>query len=310
MNRVGLIRHVGDWIQRLGSQSKVAEKCGISVTSLSLWLSGKYGADTAKLDQTIARALDYKENGWVTVDTITNYRQIKMVFDNAKNESIWFAISNKAGSGKTETLSDLFNRDKSGTIIFIQAEEWTAGQFLMKIIEKTTGPVKGYHTISQLTDMVVSYLNGLSLQRPVLVIDEADKLKPSALRVLIPIYNRTEHRLGVVLSGTEYLEKQIKKGVDLKWKGFDELDSRLGRSYIHLKGAIEADVYAICKANGVDNAEKQAYIWAQLEKVRKQTKVRTKQGGEREVMVDYVEDFRRLMRLIKTEHITERLQAA
>jgi DNA transposition AAA+ family ATPase len=309
MDRNGLIRHVGDWIQRLGSQTKVADKCNISVSSLSLWLSGKYGADTAKLDQTIARALDYKQNGWVTVDSIANYRQIKMVFDNAKQESMWFGISNKAGSGKTETLQDLFNRDKSGTIVFIQAEEWTAKQFMTKIIEKTTGPIKGNHSISQLTDMVVSYFNGLSLQHPVLFVDEADKLKPSALRALIPIYNRTEHRLGAILAGTENFEKEIKKGVEHKRKGFDELDSRLGRSFIHLKGASEADVKAICNANGVGDEQKQAYIWGQLEKVRKQVKVRTA-NGERDRMVDFVEDFRRLMRLIKTEHITERLQSA
>jgi type II secretory pathway predicted ATPase ExeA len=221
---------------------------------------------------------------------------------------MWFPISNKAGSGKTETMQDIFNRDKTGTIVLIQAEEWTARQFLLKIIEKTTGAVKGYHSISQLTDLVVSYFNGLSLQHPVLMIDEADKLKPSALRVLIPIYNRTEHRLGAMIAGTENLEKELKKGVELKRKGYDELDSRLGRSFIHLKGASEADVNAICAANGIISPEKQAYIWGQLEKVKKQVKVRTKQG-ERDTMVEFVEDFRRLMRLIKTEHITERLLA-
>jgi DNA transposition AAA+ family ATPase len=310
MDRNGLMKHVGDWIQRLGSQAKVAEKCGINGGALSTWLRGNYGADTAKLEQTIAKALDYKANSWVTVETIANYRQIKMVFDNAKSESMWFAISNKAGSGKTETLQDLFNRDKSGTIVFMQAEEWTARQFLTKLIEKTSGAIKGYHTISQLTDMAVSYFNGFSLQRPVLIIDEADKLKPSALRTLIPIYNRTEHRLGAVLAGTDNLEKEIKKGVDLKRKGFDELDSRLGRSFIHLKGASEADVKAICAANGIEDDEKQMYVWSQLEKVKKQVKVRTTKGGERDMMVEFVEDFRRLMRLIKTEHITQRLKAA
>lgn len=310
MDRNGLIRHVGDWIQRLGSQAKVAEKIGISNSALSLWMRGKYGADVAKLEQVIAKALDYKQNNWVIVDSIANYRQIKMVYDNAKQESIWFAIANKAGSGKTGTLQDIFNKDRSGTIVFIQAEEWTAKQFLTKLIEKTTGPVKGIFSISQLTDMVVSYFNGLSLQRPILLIDEADKLKPSALRTLIPIYNRTERRLGAILSGTDNLEKEIKKGVELKRKGYDELDSRLGRAFIHLRGATESDVTSICTANGVIDPEKQGYIWGQLDKVRKQVSVRTREGMGREKMVDFVEDFRRLQRLILTEQIAERLQSA
>lgn len=310
MDRNGLMRHAGDWIQRLGSQSKVAEKCGISVSTLSLWLRGKYGADTAKLDQIIARALDYKKNTWNVVTTISNYRQIQMVYNSAKDESMWFAIANKAGSGKTETLQDIFNRDKSGTIVFIQAEEWTARQFLQKLVEKTTGPFKGYYSLSQLTDIIVSYFNGLSLQRPILFIDEADKLKPSALRALIPLYNRTENRLGAILAGTDNLEKEIKKGVEFRRKGFDELDSRLGRSFIHLTGATEDDVRAICAANGVTDVQKQDYIWSKLEKVRKQVTVRNHTGGGRQKIVEFVEDFRRLQRLIKTEHITERLQAA
>lgn len=307
MNRNGLIRHVDDWIQRLGSQSKVAEKIGISVSTLSLWHSGKYGANTEKLDQTIASALEYKQREWVTVNNIANYRQIQIVFTQAKDESMWFAISNKAGSGKTETLTDLFNRDKSGSVIFIQAEEWTGKQFLMKLIEKTTGPVKGNYSISQLTEIVCSYLNNLSLQKPVLIIDEADKLKPSALRTLIPIYNRTEQRLGCVIAGTENLEKEIKKGVEFKRKGYDELDSRLGRSFIHLSGASESDVYAICEANKVTDPERQFYIWSQLEKVKKQTTVQTKSGA-RPAMREFVDDLRRLMRLIKTEHIVENLK--
>ena len=58
MNRNGLMKHVGDWITRLGSQNKVAEKCGISSTALSQWMNGKYGANTTELDKKIAAALD------------------------------------------------------------------------------------------------------------------------------------------------------------------------------------------------------------------------------------------------------------
>ena len=62
MNRNGLIKHVNDWISRLGSQNRVAEKCGISSTSLSQWLNGKYGAETTEMDRKISAALGYREN--------------------------------------------------------------------------------------------------------------------------------------------------------------------------------------------------------------------------------------------------------
>ena len=44
MNRNGLMKHAHDWITRLGSQARVADRCGISTAALSLWLGGKYGA--------------------------------------------------------------------------------------------------------------------------------------------------------------------------------------------------------------------------------------------------------------------------
>jgi transcriptional regulator with XRE-family HTH domain len=53
MDRNGLIQHTRNWVARLGSQSDVAKKIGISDATLSTWLGGKYGADTDKMDARI-----------------------------------------------------------------------------------------------------------------------------------------------------------------------------------------------------------------------------------------------------------------
>ncbi|MBA3986739.1 MAG: ATP-binding protein [Flavobacteriales bacterium] len=238
MNRNGVIKQVELYKNKLGSYAQVAKMCKITAGALSTILAGKYGADEGKMLNKIAAALNYREYSWNLVRSISNYRTQEMVFNDAKNESMWFAISNKAGSGKSATFEDLFNRDITGTVTFIQAEEWSGRQFLIKLIEKTVGEValgKGYKSHAQLLDIVVGYFNEMALERPVLLIDEADKLRPAALRTLIPLYNRTEHRLGVILSGTDNLQKEVQNGVRLRKKGFDELESRFGRTYINLK---------------------------------------------------------------------------
>lgn len=302
MNRNGLIKHVTDWITRLGAQSKVADKCGISTAALSLWLSGKYGANTASMDKKIAKALEYKESDWITVENVKNFRTVKFVFDQCREISMWMAISSNAGSGKTRSLEQIFNTDVSGSIVLIQAEEWAAHQFLARLYDKLTNvPLKGYASNNELLNKVISLLNEKD-GNPILVIDEADKLKPSALRQLIPIYNRTEERLGCVLAGTENLQKEIKSGVRKKLKGYDEIDSRLGRSYISLDGATEKDVYSICEANGVTSETSKLAVWSEVEKVEKLVKVRTTKG-EREAKVLHCEDFRRLRRLITRERL-------
>ena len=299
------MQHVQDWITRLGSQSKVAEKIGVSITSLSLWLNGKYGADTGKMDAKIAAALGYQEDGWQVVTSITNYRKIEFVVNSCKQESMWMAISNKAGSGKTQTLEHLFNRDLTGSIIFIQAEEWNARQFLVELAERTCGvPKRSYTDIPTLLKLITEYLNRLAADKPLLIIDEADKLHPAALRKLIPIYNRTEHRLGCVLAGTENLHKEIARGVRNNLKGYDEIDSRLGRSFIDLPGATEQEVRDICLANRLDETAA-SRVWNEVEKVKKITRVKSKVKGDvREKSVFLCEDLRRLMRLIKKEQIS------
>ncbi len=307
MNRNGLLKHVNDWISRLGSQNKVAEKCGISSSSLSLWMNGKYGAGTTELDKKISGALGYCEDGWQVVTTIRNYQKIAFVLQSCKQQSMWMAISNKAGSGKTQTLEHLFNSDLTGSIIFIQAEEWNSRQFLMELAARTCGiPKRGYTDIPTLLKLISEYLNGMSPEKPVLVIDEADKLKPAAFRKLIPLYNRTEHRLGCVLAGTENLHKEIARGVRNNTKGYDEIDSRLGRSYIELPGATENDVIDICTANGLKE-EAASRLWNEIEKVKRLVKVQNKKGETKEKRVFFCEDLRRLMRMIKREQLANQL---
>ena len=304
MNRNAILQHIELWKSKLGGYSAVARKCGINPGALSTILRGKYGADESKMLQKIAQKLEYRENTWNIARSINNYRVIEQVFNDAKSESMWFAISNKAGSGKTMTLEDLYNSDVTGSVVFIQAEEWSGKQFLHKLIEKTIGDTgTAYKSIAQLTDLVVNYFNDMSLQRPVLIIDEADKLKPGALRALIPIYNRTEHRLGVILSGTENLEKEIKSGVRLRKKGYDELESRFGRSYINLRGATKEELYRICQANGITEGESMLQVWNEMVKVTKLVTVKTA-NGYKDAPIEFVEDFRRLMRLIKRELLT------
>ena len=303
MNRNKLIQHIELWIKRLGNASKVAKKIGISDTALSQIRSGKYGADDTDMLTRIAVALEYKETEWTVVRTISNYRRIATVVRDAKEEKMWFAISNPAGSGKTGTLEDIYNQDTSGSITFLQAQEWTARQFIEELTRKTIGAsiLKGsYKPIAELLQLVADYFNEQAFSDHVLLIDEADKLRPAALRLLIPLFNKTEDRLGVVISGTENLKKEIKAGVRLAKKGYDEIESRFGRTYISLYGATEEEVKQICEANGITNPTTQELIWCELEVTKKMTPKNTSRGKV-EVPVAYAEDFRRIKRLIKRE---------
>lgn len=310
MNRNGIIQHIELWKKKLGSASAVAKKVGISDATMSQLLSGKYGAEEQQILSRIAVALEYKDRDWQIVRTIANYKQIKKVVTDAKNESMWLSISNPAGSGKTGTLEDIFNQDETGSVYFVQCEEWTGQQFLKEVVRKTLGEnaLKGaYKSITELIELISDYFNERQFSKPVLMIDEADKLRPAALRTLIPLFNKTEDRLGVVMCGTENLRKEIERGVRLHKKGFDEIHSRIGRVFLDLRGANEKEVYAICEANGITDLLHQQQIWNELETehytTEKLTKKRNEKGVVTEVIDHFMEDFRRLKRIIKRERL-------
>ena len=242
------------------------------------------------------------------VRTTQNYRAIETVVRNAKSESLWLVVSNPAGSGKTAALQDLYNADTTGSIVFMQCEEWSARQFLIELTRRTLGEaaLKGkYQTISELIQKIATYFNERQFTAPLLIIDEADKLRPAALRTLIPLYNKTEDRLGLVMSGTENLQKEIEAGVRLRRKGYDEIESRLGRTYVKLLGATKQDVQAICQANGLTSPERIEQIWEyELEKVEKIVKVK-QDGNTYERPTLFAEDLRRLKRIIKREKLMQ-----
>lgn len=304
-NRNAILPHIEFWAKKLGSYSKVAEKAGISDTTLSLIKSGKYGANEDQILQKIASTIDFKQSSWVLVPEIGNYKSIEYALQSAKSESMWIMISNKAGSGKTGTLENIYNKDTTGSIFFIQAEEWSGRQFLMKLIKITTGEniLKGkYKNNTELIQIIADFFNEKQFLNPVLIIDETDKLKPNALGVLVPIFNKTEDRLGLIASGTENLEKEIKAGVRLAKKRYDEIDSRFGRNFLSLNGITEDECYKICSANGIIEPFTQSQIWIELEPIKKNVKVKTTKG-EKEKQVYFAEDLRRLKRIVKRELI-------
>lgn len=301
MNIPSLKNYVENCITKCGSATEISRKCGISVSALSLFRSGKYGAKEDKLAETIAQALGYRENHWNVVESVTSYRQVYVAFRAAKEEALWMGISSKAGIGKTETLRDLYNRSSDDSVVFVQCSEWNARRFMTELYEKTVGKTDKYLTVEQMKGAVISYFYSVSSKNPVLLIDEADKLKPASMAILIDLYNRTESFLGALLAGTEVLEDTIKRGAARARKNMDEIDSRLGRQFIHLLGATKKDVKAICTANGVDDEETQERIWGDIEKTKKDVPGMAKG-------VWFTEDMRRLTRMIKRERISRRLQ--
>ncbi|MGA0556567.1 AAA family ATPase [Larkinella sp. VNQ87] len=281
----------------LGGWQRVATKVGANVATVShnMLKPENWHQVSDTMWAKVAGKLGYKitQSEWVYVET-TNSRIIKQVLSDAQNDCLFIAISEKAGSGKSSSIRAYKAQDANNSVIVFECRDWSRHVFYLKLAEAmgVHMPKFGMHHIKtdQLFDLIVKFLKTMvATKRPLLILDEADKLHANALTFLVPLYNELKGEIGVVIAGTENLEKQIKRGVRLAKKGYDEVDSRLGRSFVHLVGTTQSDVINICRANGIDR-DQALTIWQELE-----TEQRQVNGRFMEVVVD----LRRLERIIK-----------
>ncbi|MFV0505902.1 MAG: AAA family ATPase [Bacteroidales bacterium] len=281
----------------LGSYNAVAKKCGISKTTLSNIITGKYGADESEMLRKIGTALGYsfKIVGWSIAD-IVNTRIVTTVLQDAKDEAMFMGIANPAGSGKTAAADYFLGLNRNQAVFKINCKEWSGRPFLMAAIRELGAKMpKGYASVDAMLESIAKAIANLSNRKPLVILDQANSLKPSALRTLIHLFNDNEDKFGLVILGTDNLETEIKRGVRLNKLGYDELDSRFGRKYIQLPGATFADTCKICTVNGI--TEK-----AQHEKIFKECQpiiYKDKEGHSYKVATD----LRRLKRLVKSERL-------
>lgn len=260
--------------RKLGSSTKVAAKCGVAVATITenMKRADKQHLVRDEMWVKVGKALGVKfGRHWNVVET-TNYKIIAQLLDMAQSEAIWVPISEKAGSGKSACIVKYVQDDTTDNVYLLQCEEWSRRAFLINL-SRTVGiglPTAGYLSVDYIAGRVIEFFKQRAATgQPLLILDEADKLRPSALRWLIHLYNKLENELGVVICGTENLKKEIKSGVARAVKGYDEIDSRFGRHFLGLLGATKQDVVMICEANGLtDNAEIEK-VWKEAAPVQR-----------------------------------------
>lgn len=284
--------------QLLGSMKKVADKLGISGSTISANVKKKdnWGLIAESTWAKIASALGVSliDREWNVVGS-QNLRIMHSALAMAQKESLFLSVSEKAGSGKTTAIAAYKKADELNSVFVLQCEEWGRRSFLQRLSKELGIVVGKYDAAEEVIENIVQFFKQrASIAMPLLILDEADKLKPMALRFIIPLYNRLKDELGLVIVGTDNLEKEIKAGVKRQEKGYDEIDSRLGRSFVHLKGADMNDVKMICEANGISDQDTIEHIWNQSNPTRKQ-------AGKGHIQV--CEDLRAVERKIKRERM-------
>jgi DNA transposition AAA+ family ATPase len=240
------------WLSDKTSQRYVASKAQVSSATISQMLAANWDQISEGMWRKIQSnlRLDLK---WKVAET-SNLKEMYHYCESAQKHALAICISDNAGKGKSNGFK-FYDRTNKNVIHLECKTSWSKKSFVSQLLI-TMGVVP----VGTAEEMLEQFNEQVKrMHSPLLILDQADKLKDPQLDLFMEFYNDHEGHLGIILSGVKALEKRIERGRQRSRVGYDELYSRIGSRFISLDPVRQADVSAICEANGVhDDDDKRA----------------------------------------------------
>ena len=228
------------------SGNKASALIGISSANVSNIMNDKWESISDSIWKKVAVFAGLSSE-WQPAKT-ANLVKIYGICNDAQVNHVALAFSFAPGSGKSFSLKHYANNRPN--VAYIECDEyWTKKVFLKKIAQAFGITAEG--SIYEIVEIIIDAITRLN--DPLLIIDEADKLKDPALNIFKTLFNRTPDRCGFVLAGAPYFKIRINKGVDKNKQAYCEIYSRLGGEFIPLTPVSANDVTAVCRANGIND---------------------------------------------------------
>lgn len=243
-----ITKDLKQYVESKGSQTKAATSLGVSSATISQILNDKTKLVADEMWRRIKAAMNTNPAEWKIVET-TDYKIMQSIMSDAQEQSLVMAVTGSAGSGKS--LATKVYRGENKNVLLIRcAEHWNRKYFLSNLL-KSMGHDHSGLTVAMMMEQVIERLH--AMDKPLIIMDEADKLTDQVLYFFITIYNDLEDHCGILMCATNHLEKRIRKGLNINKKGYNEIYSRIGRKFITLNGVSSSDVYQLCIANGIED---------------------------------------------------------
>ena len=243
------------------NRTVVARESGISQTTLSLYLQGKYAGDEASIETKLTQWMGSRHRrvnaagrlpaGPTWIATPTSDRVLS-VLAYAQMASDMAVIYGGAGVGKTSALRHYAATNPNVWIVTMSPDAGTVVSSLEEIAEALG--MKGYYgSPAKLRREVAKRIHGTN---GLLVIDEAQHLNIASLETIRSIHDATE--IAIVLCGNENVYSRLTG--QFRTSHFAQLFSRLGKR-LRLTLPSTGDVAAIAEFYGVaSKGERDALI--------------------------------------------------
>ena len=239
-----------EYVSRFPSQNRAANSLvGVSAGTMSTILNGRYETISDEMFVKIrAQISPNKAEDWTLCETML-YKELNTLLADAQQyQNVAWAVS-PAGSGKSTTAADYASKHENAFVISC-SEDMKRGDFIRELA-RVIGVNVADMSLRTALERVTKYL--LTLDNPLLIFDEGDKLPDVVFYYFITIYNRLEGHCGIIFISTNYIKRRIEVGLSYNKKGYDEIHSRICRKFIELTPANGYEVAAVARANGIDD---------------------------------------------------------
>lgn len=240
------------YCDKQGGQNKAANTLkGVSAATISKILNNDWGTIADGMWHNVSKQIGLSSQGWSIVNTNV-YDELTELLDCAQQDRQVMAIVGSAGCGKSATIRQYVATHQEAYCITC-SEYQNRGSWLSAVMETMGLDPRGL-SVAEKIGAVVRRLK--RFDRPLLILDEADKMSDQVLYFFITLFNDLEDHCGIILSATQHLEKRLQKGLRIGRKGYEEVYSRIGRQCIHLSVLSPEDVSLVCTANGLTDGRK------------------------------------------------------
>jgi hypothetical protein len=227
---------------------KLAQLTGVNQRYLYAIKKAEFNEITPKIwEQLITASQQDMDNAWVLAGT-ENLSIAAGTFNKAQNERLCLGLTGETGFGKSQSAK--LYRQKNTDVVYVHCDtEMTKIDFLGAIFrELQTAPqhrgTNAHHGVKNIVATMVS-----TMKKPLLIIDDAGKLKNSTFRMFQLLFDEAAGRMGFVLLGVPEFKKKVFSHANRGVFCYKEIARRIG--WLELGGIYQRDVAAICQKNGV-----------------------------------------------------------
>lgn len=235
------------YVAKYPSQNKAVTSLGLSAGTVSTILNGRFESISDEMFLRVRSLVaPATPDDWTLCETAA-YRELTLLLEDAQaNQNVSWVVGN-AGIGKTTTARDYASSHENVFVVSC-SEDMRRGDFIREMA-RVIGIKLSQTSLREKLYAVTDALR--TLDRPLLIFDEGDKLMDTVFYYFISIYNALEGHCGIIFLSTEYIKRRMTVGLEYNKKGYDEIYSRIGRRFIDLTPATRHEVTAVCRANGV-----------------------------------------------------------